>query len=363
MKSATGRLLPFMENLEYLDFRGGENDTVFAKAGPIIKPTLRLEKLRSLQIGIEEYSDPFDLTNPGLHEVLVAAPHLESLSIDGFTIPETAACSNLDHLQPTLSSLRRLTIGDDSIYPEQFAYLKGWLKLCSKLETLLWSAYAGQGPKEADEIMSILEPLGETLLKLHLNIHVTVYLHCEPGDFDPFKRLEELILPCNMLCDCPTEPAWSDSVGCPDSIANLLPPTVKRLTLLTEGPGCRGWGHAKHLSHQLLNGSDLQLKRLRMYLQGRWTELNEAERSEVERTCSVEDVAMVGLDLREAFALTRVKVQMTWYFSPIRYEGSNWGLTNSDDSVEYRAYTDSTVDEDSERGDESEAEVEDEGEE
>ncbi|CEJ81546.1 hypothetical protein VHEMI01667 [[Torrubiella] hemipterigena] len=264
----------------------------------------------------------------------------------------------MDHLRPTLSSLRRLTIADDSFHLEQFEYLRSWLSLCSKLQTFLWIGIGeGHGIKQTDEIMHTLEPLGETLLKLDLNIHTPVLDYCEAGNFDPFKRLEALIIPSTMLCDCPKEPTWEHSVDCSTSLARLLPVTVKRLTVITQGPSCQGSGHAIHLGYEYKLRTDLQLKRLRMAADTWWNEYDEDDGSEVERRCSTDDMAMAGLQVKDAFALNRVKEQMTCYYSPIRYEGWRWCLTDSDDEVEAHAYTNSTVDEDSERSDESDAEV------
>lgn len=369
-KTASTLLLPLMTNLESLCFIGGEDSaSVVSNTTRVFKSTLHLEKLRQVRAEYEPDRDAesdsgrFDLTSSPLHEILAAAPFIKELCLRLFTIPLGVSQVNLDHLKPALGSLRSLTIDDDDcLYSAQFGYLKRWIGMCSNLQYLNWHGeLLDYGIRPASSIMDLLKPLGGTLVHLHLGFLTSIHGHIEAGGFSSFRCLEKLALPTSMLCQCPKDPAWEIGVWCANSLVEILPRTVKRLTLLTHSHNCPAWGHAMNLSYYCHNG-DLQLKRLRMDVDG-WP-WNENIEDDSGPTGFSRDYhcGPAGLDLRDCFFGSNVKVQIHLESYRFRFTRTTWSWCGpkawSDSESEVGSFTNSTVDGASEGDPESDEEVE-----
>ncbi|CEJ92263.1 hypothetical protein VHEMI07924 [[Torrubiella] hemipterigena] len=134
-----------------------------------------------------------------------------------------------------------------------------------------------------------------------------------------------------MLCEWPTGADGS----CANSLANILPRTVKRLTLYTYAADCQAWRHAHDLARYFETGADdWALKRLKMM---------------IDDDCSVDGILRdhkaciaAGWKLKQAYAATKVRVYISFDHDTVLY--TETGALREDDGDESVYYEWSTGD-------------------
>lgn len=316
----------------------------------LLEQSYHLNMLQKLRV--ESVADNgVELDNPALHKILTAAPRLEELMMQYCTTRGCALGSedpnviNIDLLRPTLGNLQQLDIYwcDAADTVGSMDYLQRWMALCSSLQLLHFDIWEKYGTRFSTlRTIQALHPLGQTLKELHFPWTSPIKTFCQVDSFEPFACVEQLCLSEFMLCPWP-----DDDTNCANSLAKILPPSVKRLQLETSTHDCSVWDHARDLGHYLRNiePQSYNLKRLKINVKY-WNPRDE-EQNRNNYAC-----AAAGWAVKQAFQGSKVVVSICFdhdrllynnsgaYILEIDYAGNNDDFSEALDDMMFEYSTD-----------------------
>lgn len=302
---------------------------------PSTKPSLLdagnlFAKLQVLRVESPVYDTRgLDLASPVLEDVLLAARNLRELRLLGCHISsDMVGAMSMTHIRPVLGQLLQLNLSIESVSSNatDLMPLRRWMARCSSLQTLLlYVQRIGDGGVRAEDIIRALEPLGQTMKELYIFLYYPIGGFCHSGSFESFECLESLHIPTFMLCEWP--PMGADG-SCANSLANMLPRTVKRLTLYTHAANCQAWKHAHDLARYFeARADDWALKRLRIM---------------IDDDCSVDGIPRddkaciaAGWKLKQAYAGTKVRVYISFGHDTVLYTETGAVREGDDDESVY----------------------------